>query len=92
MKIRKIINNLFKSPSNNFKTNAMIPPITKYDPNNVTKEEFDAYVHYLAKNKINRTFVEPSRFVTEMERAEIKEFKDRIHYLAENKIDRIFYC
>lgn len=91
MKI-KIFNNLFKSSIYKPKTNVPRPPITNYDPNNITQEEFKAYVHYLAKNKINRTFIEPAKFITEAERAEIKEFKDRIHYLAKNKINRTFYC
>ena len=56
MKI-KIFNNLFKSSIYKPKTNVPRPPITKYDTNNITQEEFNAYVHYLAKNKINRTFI-----------------------------------
>ena len=60
MKI-KIFNNLFKSSIYKPKTNVPRPPITKYDPNNITQEEFNAYVHYLAKNKINRTFIEPAK-------------------------------
>ena len=47
MKI-KIFNNLFKSSIYKPKTNVPRPPITKYDPNNITQEEFNAYVHYLA--------------------------------------------
>lgn len=92
MKIRKIFSNLFAPVQHKPKTKVLPPPIAKYDPNNVTAEEFKAYVHYLAKNKINERFIEPTKFTTEAERAETKKFEDYVHYLAENKINRIFYC
>ena len=92
MKIQNIFYNLFKSSVNKPKTNVPIPPITKYDPNNVTKKEFAEYVHYLAKHKINQTFIEPSKFVTEAERTEKQNFREYVHYLAKNKINRKFYC
>lgn len=38
MKI-KIFNNLFKSSIYKPKTNVPRPPITKYDPNNITQED-----------------------------------------------------
>lgn len=66
--------------------------LINYNPNNITKNEFREFVHYLAKNKINKTFVEPKKFITETERQKLQEFRDMVHYLAENKINRIFIC
>ena len=74
-------------------------PIPSYNPNDATVEEFRAYVHYLAKNNINRTFYEPDRFVTEAERnakkqkeVELSEYREFVHNLAKNNINRTFYC
>lgn len=70
----------------------VISHLIDYDPNNITKNEYKEFVHYLATNKINKTFVEPKKFITETERQELQEFRDMVHYLAENKINRIFIC
>ena len=70
-----------------------IPPCPiVYDRNNVTAQEFKEYVHYLAKNKINHTFIEPDRFITEAERQERNEFRKHLKYLSDNKINKMFYC
>ncbi len=66
--------------------------ISGYDPNNVTRKEFREFVHYLAENKINRTFVEPEKYTTETERLELQKFRERINYLAKNKINHTFIC
>ncbi len=66
--------------------------LISYDPNNITGNEFKEFVQYLAKNKINKTFVEPKKFITEAERQELYEFREMVHYLAENKINRTFIC
>ena len=66
MKILKIFNTSIKP-----KTKNLVPPII-YDRNNVTAEEYRQYVKYLAENKINRTFIEPDRFITQAEREQLK--------------------
>lgn len=70
----------------------VISHLIDYNPNNITENEFREFVHYLAKNKINKTFVEPQKFITKSERLELQEFRDMVHYLAENKINRTFIC
>lgn len=94
MKVKKVFNLLYKPLRNKTKNNvqALLSPIDKYDPNNITIEEFRAYVRYLADNKINKTFIEPVKFITETERAQKKAFEDKIRYLAENNINLTFYC
>jgi len=97
MKILKIFNSMFKTDSvKPEKLTKHFTPIT-YDRNNVTEDEFRRYVKYLAENNINRTFMEPDRFVTPAERElqqqrakELQEYKDFVHYLAENNINRTF--
>ena len=91
MKIFKIFNTSIKP-----KTKNLVPPII-YDRNNVTEEEYRQYVKYLAENKINRTFIEPDRFITQAEREQLKkrnqelqEYRDFVHFLAENNINRTF--
>ncbi len=91
MKIFKIFNSNIKP-----KTQNLIPPII-YDRNNVTVDEFKQYVKYLAENKINRTFIEPDKFITQEEREllknkeqELQKYKDFVHYLAKNNINRTF--
>lgn len=86
MKINKIFSSISK---HNYEQCNRVP---NYNPKDVTIKEFREFVHYLAKNKINRTFVEPKKFVTEAERTESKIFRNRIRFLAENKINQIFYC
>lgn len=61
-----------------------------YNPNNITEKEFRDFVHYLATNKINKTFVEPKKFITESERQKLQDFRERVQYLAENKINKTF--
>lgn len=89
MKITKIMKIIKGTPKKNVKEVIPPPPID-YDRNNVTREEFQQYVHYLAKYKINKTFREPDRFVTEAERQERKNFREYVHYLAANNINRVF--
>ena len=77
-----------------------IPPCPiVYDRNNVTAEEFKEYVHWLAKNNVNKTFYEPDKFITQAERrvlakreSELEEYRKFIRNLAENNINRTFYC
>ena len=97
MKLQKVISKIFQSSPKPKPKQVEAPPF--YDSKNATIEEFRAYVHYLAKNKINRTFYEPERLVTEAEReaqkqkeAELKPFKEFVHNLAKNNINRTFYC
>ena len=78
------------------KAKKLFPPII-YDRNNVTAEEFKQYVKFLAENKINKTFIEPDKFITSAEREklknkekEIQKYRDFVHYLAENNINRTF--
>lgn len=66
--------------------------VPSYNPNDVTMEEFREFVQYLAKNNINRTFIEPKKFTTEAERQELQKFRDRIRYLAENNVNQVFIC
>ena len=97
MKIGRVISKIFK-PTPQLKAKTVeVPP--SYDSKNATLDEFKAYVHYLAKNNINRTFYEPERLVTEAERKaqkqkeeELKPFRKFVHHLAENNINRTFYC
>lgn len=91
MRIFKIFNSQIKPQTQN-----LIPPII-YDRNNVTINEFKQYVKYLAKNKINRTFIEPDKFITQEEREllnkkkrELQKYRDFVHYLAKNNINRTF--
>lgn len=91
MKILKIFRSNIKP-----KPQKIVPPIV-YDRNNVTMEEFRQYVKYLAENNINRTFIEPDRFITQAEREQLKkrnqelqEYRDFVHFLAENNINRTF--
>ena len=91
MKIFKIFNSNIKP-----KTQKLLPPII-YDRNNVTAEEFRLYVKYLAENKINRTFIEPEKFITQAEREQLKKkeqelqkYRDFVRYLADNNINRTF--
>ena len=97
MKIGRIISGIFKSAPRVKAKTVEVPP--SYDSKNATLDEFKAYVHYLAKNNINRTFYEPERLVTEAERKaqkqkeeELKPFRKFVHHLAENNINRTFYC
>ena len=92
MKIFKIFASLFKH-NNVQKTKNAIPPCPiklPYDPNNVTREEFRAFVQYLAKYKLPITFREPDRFITEAERAKKEEYRAFIRSLAETKDGRTF--
>lgn len=70
----------------------VISHLIDYNPNNITENEYREFVHYLATNKINKTFVEPKKFITEAERQKLQDFRDMVHYLAENEINRIFIC
>lgn len=97
MKICKTFMNKFfskpKLPSAVKKEIPLLP--MDYDPNNVTREEYAAFVRYLAENNINYTFKEPPRFTTEAERKEKAEFKERIkryRELAEEGIGVTFYA
>jgi hypothetical protein len=97
MKLQKVISKIFHSSPKPKPKQVEAPPF--YDSKNATIEEFRTYVHYLAKNNINRTFYEPDRFVTEAERkaqkqkeAELKPFREFVHNLAVNNINRTFYC
>ena len=97
MKLQKIISKIFHSSPKPKPKQVEAPPY--YDSKNATIEEFKAYVQYLAKNKINRTFYEPERLVTEAERKakqqkeiKLKPFREFVHYLAENNVNRTFYC
>lgn len=99
MKILKIFRKLVE-PQEIKKIQKNIPPCPIiYDRNNVTAEEFKKYIHWLSENHINKTVIEPDRFVTEAERAiiekkklELEKYRNFIKYLAENKINRTFYC
>lgn len=97
MKICKILmNKFFNKPKLPSAVKKEIPlPLIDYDPNNVTREEYAAFVRYLAENNINYTFKEPPRFTTEAERKEKAEFRDRIkryRELAEEGIGATFYA
>ena len=70
----------------------VISHLIDYNPNNITKDEFKEFVHYLAKNKINKTFVEPTKFITETERQQLQNFRNMVNYLAENTINLTFIC
>lgn len=94
MKVLRISNKNYSRNFNGtpkFKKN-VISHLIDYNPNNITKNEFEEFVHHLAKNKINKTFVEPKKFITETERQKLQEFQGMVHYLAENKINRTFIC
>ena len=87
--------NIFKPQIKPKKFNPVSPVI--YDRNNVTANEFKQYVRYLSENRINRSFREPDKFVTEDERKQqqlkekkLKEYRDFVHYLAEHNINRTF--
>ena len=98
MKIFKIFNNLLKTQTK-VQNHKKIPnhPII-YDRTNVTKEEFSQYVKYLAENNINKTFIEPDRFITQAEKKqqqirekELQEYREFVHNLAKNNINRTFW-
>ena len=94
MQVQKISNQNYNQ---NFHGNLkfkkdVISHLIDYNPNNITKEEFKEFVHYLSKNKIDKTFVEPEKFITETERQKLQEFRNMVHYLAENKINKTFIC
>ena len=97
MKVQKIFQNLFKQKKIESVKNTIPQCPIIYDRNNVTAEEFRQYVQYLSKNKINKNFQEPDRFITQAEReaqnkhkAEIDEYRDFVHNLAVNNINRTF--
>lgn len=98
MKICKIIGKIFQTkPIKNVEKTTSPCPIA-YNRNNVTAEEFKKYVHWLASNKINKTFYEPDKFITQEERkaqkkqVELEEYKKFVQNLAKNNINRTFYC
>lgn len=101
MKLKKVISEIF--PSAKKVASAVqkkpIEPALHYDSKNATIEEFRAYVQYLAKNNINKTFYEPERLVTEAERKaqqkkeeELNQYREFVHNLAKNNVNRTFYC
>lgn len=100
MKLQKVISKIFPSMRKTASTaQKKTEPAPYYNSKNATIEEFRAYVQYLAKNNINRTFYEPERLVTAEERkvqqqkeAELKPFREFVHNLAKNNINRTFYC
>lgn len=92
MKVIKIFKSINKPQSLQRTEKIIPPPPINYDRKNVTIQEFREYVQYLAKYKINKTFLEPDRFITESEREELKSFREKVHNLAVNGIDQLFYC
>lgn len=100
MKLQKVISKIFPSVKKAASTvQKKTEPAPHYDSKNATLEEFRAYVQYLAKNNINRTFYEPERLVTEAERkaqqkkeAELNQYREFVHNLAKNNVNRTFYC
>lgn len=94
MQVQRIANQNYKQNFNGtpkFKKD-VISHLINYNPKDITREEFQEFVHYLAENKINKTFVEPQKFITETERQELQTFRERVHYLAKNKINLTFIC
>ncbi len=99
MKIGKVFRKIFQTRQlNNIKKSIPPCPII-YDRNNVTSEEFREYIHWLAQNRVNRTFYEPDRFITIAERkalekrkVELEEYRKFVRNLSENNINRTFYC
>ena len=93
MKVLKVFRSIFQQKTIKEPPKTIPPcPISSYDPDNVTLEEFQKYIHWLSKYGIRRTFREPQKFVTEDERKELEEFKKRIHYLSKNEIGCPFIC
>lgn len=100
MKINRVFHKIFQSKSL-CECKKVIPPspIVTYNPSNVTAEEFKAYINWLASNGINKTIIEPDRYVTKMERKLLEkqknehlEFRKFLSFLSENNINRTFYC
>ena len=99
MKICKIIGKIFQTKPIENVEKATSPCPVVYNRNNVTSEEFKKFVHWLATNKINKTFYEPDKFVTQAERkaqekrqVKLEEYRKFVQYLAKNNIDKTFYC
>lgn len=99
MKIGKVFHKFFQTMQLN-KVKKSIPPCPiVYNRNNVTSEEFREYVHWLSQNEINKTFYEPDKFITQIERmalekrkAKLKEYQKFIKNLSDNNINKTFYC
>ena len=98
MKIHKVFQKLFQPKQiKGVKNSTPLCPIV-YDRSNITANEFKLYVHWLAENNINKTFLEPDKFISKSERKilEMKKLKSDkyrtfLKYLSENNINRTFF-
>lgn len=88
MKISEVLNRMHLTQIPTKKSFAT--PVS-YNPKDVTRDEFCAYIKYLSENKINRTFIEPTHFTTAEERAERINYQKRIESLAKSGKNITFF-